>query len=309
MSRPAFLALPDGACLAYELLGSKWIGQLEPIVFIGGVSSRRWDWQRLAEPLALIRPVLIFDHRGIGDSTYSPETKGDEITIELMARDLLALLQSLNLQELSLCGFSMGGAVTQQLLLLPYLDENPVALPFKVTHVFLTGTFHVLWEEEGYGLKLDRTPITAPLSDEEKKVRARPSVENSFDPVWVANPANKARFEWWLDSQIVGRPLRTILKQSRAVSRMKLSGYEKLPPDTQLLIIHGEKDAIVPFSSGQKLLKVFPRAQFVQTGLLPGQVPDLAFGHHWWEYFAIEVWINVLELFLSSERKERQGRL
>ncbi|KIK58148.1 hypothetical protein GYMLUDRAFT_45341 [Collybiopsis luxurians FD-317 M1] len=226
-----------------------------------------------------------------------------------MARDLLYLLQSLKFEKLSLCGFSMGGTVTQQLLLLPYLAVNPVPLPFEVTHVFLTGTFPVMWEEKGYGIKLDRTPITRPLTNEEKKARARPSLENSFDPVWVADPANKDRFNWWLDSQIVGRPLKTILKQSRAVARMKLSGYERIPSSIQFLVIHGEKDAVVPFSSGQKLFKVIPQAKFVQIGSLPGQVPNLAFGHHWWEYFDIQVWINVIEVFLSSKRIERQGRL
>ncbi|KAE9397386.1 alpha/beta-hydrolase [Gymnopus androsaceus JB14] len=311
MARPTLLTLPDGASLAYELLGSMWLGHREPIVLIGGVSSLRGDWDRLAKPLAQTRPVLIYDHRGIGDSSYSTPASDDEITVELMARDLLFLLQSLKFTEVALCGFSMGGTVTQQLLLLPYLPSNPVALPFKITHVLLTGTFHIMWEEKGYGIKLDTTPVTKwPLTDEEKKTRARPALEGTFDPVWVADPANQERLNWWLDRQIIGRPLRTIIKQSRAVtrSRMKLSGYEQIPPTTQFLIIHGEKDSIVPFSSGKKLLQVIPQARFVQTGSQPGEVPNLAFGHHWWEYFDIEVWLNVVETFLSQEN-QLHGRL
>lgn len=70
--------------------------------------------------------VLIYDHRyipgrsvfteslftvyrGIGDSSYSTPAEDDEITIELMARDLLFLLQSLKFSEVALCGYSMGG--------------------------------------------------------------------------------------------------------------------------------------------------------------------------------------------------------
>ena len=52
--------------------------------------------------------VLIYDHRGIGNSSLSPG--GDEeISIEVLARDLLALLVHLNWKEVALCGYSMGG--------------------------------------------------------------------------------------------------------------------------------------------------------------------------------------------------------
>ncbi|KAJ3903829.1 Alpha/Beta hydrolase protein [Lentinula edodes] len=309
MSRPTFLTLPDGARIAYELLGSEWIGHSNPIIFIGGVGSTRGDWQRLAQPLSLRRPVVIYDHRGVGDSSCSTAAKDDEITIELMARDLLFLLQFLKFSELALCGFSMGGTVTQQLLLLPYLPSDPVALPFRVTHVFLTGTFHVMWEEKGYGIRIDRTPITKPLTEEQKKARARPNLEKSFDPEWISDPANQSRFNWWLDRQLIGRPLRTIIKQSRAVSRMKLSEYGQIPKNTSFLVIHGEKDAIVPFSSGTNLRQVIPQVSFIQTGPQPGQVPNLAFGHHWWEYFDIEVWVKVFETFLSSRENQRNGKL
>ncbi|KAJ3920859.1 Alpha/Beta hydrolase protein [Lentinula edodes] len=306
MSRPTFLTLPDGARIAYELLGSEWIGHSNPIIFIGGVGSTKGDWQRLAQPLSLRRPVVIYDHRGVGDSSYSTAAKDDEITIELMARDLLFLLQFLKFSELALCGFSIGGTVTQQLLLLPYLPSDPVALPFRVTHVFLTGTFHVMWEEKGYGIRIDRTPITKPLTEEQKKARARPNLEKSFDPEWISDPANQNRFNWWLDRQLVGRhndsrllhPTLHIVKQSRAI-----------PKNTSFLVIHREKDAIVPFSSGTNLRQVIPQASFIQTGPQPGQVPNLAFGHHWWEYFDIEVWVKVFETFLSSRENQRNGKL
>ena len=55
-----------------------------------------------------VLPVLIYDHRGIGDSSLSP-AGDDEISIETLARDLLALLVHLNWKEVALCGYSMGG--------------------------------------------------------------------------------------------------------------------------------------------------------------------------------------------------------
>lgn len=90
---------------------------------------------------------------------------------------------------------------------------------------------------------------------------------------------------------------------------MKLLGYEQIPPNTQFLILHGEKDEIVPFASGMKLLQVIPRARFVKIGSQPGEVPNFAFGHRWWEYFEIEVWVDVVETFLASGPNQRLSRL
>ena len=84
------------------------------------------DWEPLASSLAKSRPgmqrglkwytsmdlsvtiVLIYDHRGIGESSFA-NSAGDQVTIELMGRDLLELLASLRWTRLAICGFSMGG--------------------------------------------------------------------------------------------------------------------------------------------------------------------------------------------------------
>lgn len=53
----ATLAHADGAVMTYDILGARHFatGQI-PIVLIGGVSSLRGDWERLAHALAEIRP-------------------------------------------------------------------------------------------------------------------------------------------------------------------------------------------------------------------------------------------------------------
>src|SRR5215469_10385698 len=98
--------------------------------------------------------LLIPACRGMGDSRLASD---EDITIELLARDLLFLLRHLGWKELSLCGFSMGGivifilynfsieafqlgVVAQQLLVLPFHPEHPTRLPFRTTHLLLAGT-------------------------------------------------------------------------------------------------------------------------------------------------------------------------
>ncbi|KAG6844135.1 hypothetical protein H0H87_009522 [Tephrocybe sp. NHM501043] len=50
------ITLPDGATIAYEVLGSRHLGHRQPLVLVGGMSSRRIDWDRLATSLAEVRP-------------------------------------------------------------------------------------------------------------------------------------------------------------------------------------------------------------------------------------------------------------
>lgn len=76
--------------------------------------------------------------------------------------------------------------------------------------------------------------------------------------------------------------------------------HAQLPSDIPVLIIHGKLDAIVPFYCGEELTRLIPHAQFVDVGLQPGQIPDLDFGHHFWEYFDERVWRNVVDVFLGS---------
>src|SRR2546430_11589671 len=64
-----------------------------------------WDPQRA--PLTASRQVLRYDQRGHGGSPVPP----GPYTIEALGRDLLALLDRLHLDRVSLCGLSLGGMV------------------------------------------------------------------------------------------------------------------------------------------------------------------------------------------------------
>lgn len=45
----------------------------------------------------------------MGDSTYSTPARNDDINIEMMARDLFALIEHLGWNDIDILGFSMGG--------------------------------------------------------------------------------------------------------------------------------------------------------------------------------------------------------
>ncbi|KAG5645063.1 hypothetical protein DXG03_007153 [Asterophora parasitica] len=279
--------LPDGAKLAYEILGSQYLGVHQPLVLIGGMSSRRSDWERLSTSLADVRPVLLFDHRGMGDSHLSPG-EDETITIELMARDLLRLLEHLQWRNLSICGFSMGGVIAQQLLFLPYHRTDPTPLSFRVTHTILAGTLCSVLIDKRFGLPVVKKAPTGHLTIEQKREIARPTLVATFDPAWMADPANSERFD-----RLLGRML----------DRIDFDGYhEKLSQDINFLVIHGEADEVVPYYCGLEILQRIPWAREVEIGDAPGQVKNYAFGHHWHEYFDIKVWHDVVEGFLGEPK-------
>ncbi|KAF9443345.1 alpha/beta-hydrolase [Macrolepiota fuliginosa MF-IS2] len=291
------VVLPDGATLAYEVLGSHNLAKATPVVMICGMTALREDSEQLPKVLARSHPVLIYDHRGMGGSSLSP--KGDEeITIELMARDLLFLLTHLKWRQVALCGHSMGGVIAQQLLVLPYHPTKPTRLPFRTTHLFLIGTrckVHL-----GVGLPLTAVP-GKPRSVEERREGARKVIAASLDPTWIE--ANSSRFEHLfgrvVNNSLSNRPADVIAKQGVALRRFDFERLlDYLPRDIQVLIIHGQLDQVIPFSCGQDIMKRIPWARVIEEGSQPGKVPTLKFGHLWYEYFDPQIWCDVLHEFV-----------
>ncbi|KAJ7917535.1 Alpha/Beta hydrolase protein [Mycena leptocephala] len=289
--------LPDQAIIAYEVLGAHLIGHALPLVLVSGMSATRSDWRALAPCLAQSRPVLVYDHRGIGDSTYSSAHGTDEITMESLARDLVCLVVHLRWPEVAICGFSMGGVIVQQLLVLPHLKSHPTPLPFRVTHAVLAGTRSVVLRDPQHGLQIRATNV--PRTPSERKEIIRRTLQSTFDPAWLH--ANSARFDYILHDTIYGRPRppATIEKQRKALQAFD---FEELLPNISssipVLVIHGQQDQVIPFRCAEEMQQRIAGARFVELGNKPGQVPSLAFGHQWFEYFDLNVWYNVIDMHL-----------
>ncbi|KAF7295577.1 Hydrolase-4 domain-containing protein [Mycena indigotica] len=315
------LLLPDGAKLAYDILGAEKLNHASPIVLVGGVSSRRIDWNRLSTALGRVRPgnphyllslsvhlcnvkfLFMTTGMGIGDSELAD--RDEKHTIELLARDLLLLLEHLGWKELSICGFSMGGVVVQQLLLLPYHPERPTPLPFAVTHVFLTGSLPSPLRDSRYGLPVPPPP-TKVLSEQEKMDIARHMLDLSFDPVWLSDPGNASRIDQMLIHRTSKRPSNVIWKQLRAMNRFDFTDlHAKLPRSIKFMVINGELDRIVPPYSAQDIKSKIPWAESVEIGPNRGMVPTMAFGHSWYEYFDVEVWVEIIEAFIARKISAR----
>lgn len=73
-----------------------------------------YEGENLPERLALDRPVLVMDNRGVGESSIGERP----FTLVDFAEDVLFLLDHLGWRWAHVFGVSMGGMIVQQLLLL-----------------------------------------------------------------------------------------------------------------------------------------------------------------------------------------------
>jgi pimeloyl-ACP methyl ester carboxylesterase len=92
----------------------KTFGKGDPILLINGYSQAIYNWDpTLLERLASNHTVIIFDNRGIGNTTSGE--KG--FSIAQFANDTASLLDVLEIKEADVLGFSMGGFIAQELAL------------------------------------------------------------------------------------------------------------------------------------------------------------------------------------------------
>ena len=104
----AYIETPDGVPLYYNERGEG-----DPIVFINGwtIDADYW-WQKNVDALADNHHVITYDPRGHGLSGKTDNSH----TIPDYAEDLEFLVNSLDLEDMTLVGWSMGGAIIQTYL-------------------------------------------------------------------------------------------------------------------------------------------------------------------------------------------------
>ena len=136
-----------------------------------------WD-PALVDRLAQDREVILLDNRGVGGSTgVVPEN------VTTMARDALAFIDALGLEQIDLLGFSLGGYVAQELVLLR---------PRLVRRLVLAGTapqgapdLH-RWSEDVYALATPDEPTAEDLlalffsGSEESRAKGMESIGRLF---------------------------------------------------------------------------------------------------------------------------------
>lgn len=109
-------------------------GEGPPLVFVHGAWVDRRMWEPQVAALAGEYRVIVYDLRGHGRTGSSPERN---YTIELLAADLRALIDALDLERPAVCGLSLGGMVAQ-LYAVRYNDLSGLVLADTAVSTRLT---------------------------------------------------------------------------------------------------------------------------------------------------------------------------
>ena len=108
---PTRFVAAGGVNFAYRELGRHHGGT--PVIFLNHLAAVLDNWDpRVVDGIAAQHHVIVFDNRGVGASGgASPNS------IEQMADDAIAFIKALGYQRVDLFGFSMGGMISQEMVL------------------------------------------------------------------------------------------------------------------------------------------------------------------------------------------------
>jgi len=239
----------DGVRYAYRRFGKP---QGSPLLLLQHfIGTMDWWDPRLTDGLAKTREVILFDNRGVGLSSGETPNRFDN-----MAADVHAFVQALNLTQVDVLGFSIGGFVAQELVL---------SYPDDVRKVLLVGT----GPRGGEGMQQPREDVVKALSSgDTSAARAYLFFSQSEKGQSAAHQflARTADRKIDLDP---GSSLQTMQAQSEAIGEWGRSeahsGYLSRLREIKhpALVVNGNDDIMVPTVNSIILFNAIPRAQLV----------------------------------------------
>jgi 3-oxoadipate enol-lactonase len=237
--------------LSYERSGAG-----PPLLLIMGLSGTLWHWgEAFLEPLRENFDTIVYDHRGVGDSSRVEAP----FAIADLAADAAALLSALEVESAHVLGISMGGMIAQELAL---------ADPERIRTLTLGCTY-----SGGPGSSLPPQPeLGAAIMSGDRERATRAMWETNVSPAFAAEADAYAAFRAIGAEYRVAIPV--TMEQLSAITRHDTSArLSALAMPT--LVIHGTVDRIIPFHNGE-----------IVAGLIPGSRLEVLkdVGHlYFWE--------------------------
>lgn len=234
-------------------------GDGPPLLMIMGYGGQAASWgEPIVSELRKSFRTVRLSNRGTGDS----DRPAEQFTVRDMADDAVALLDALGIRKAHVFGVSMGGMIAQELVL---------AYPERVEGLVLGctaagGPTMVLADQEVRDMM---TPVPG-LTREEQVRKMWPGITTQ-----AMIEARTFLEEQLKVSLAKPTPVDTILKQAVAIASFNV--YDRLTTITKpTLVIHGDKDRLVPLPNGRIVHERIPGSRFE---VLPG-----AAHMFFWEY-------------------------
>ncbi|GAB3837808.1 alpha/beta fold hydrolase [Hymenobacter jeollabukensis] len=230
-------------------------GQGDPVVLIHGWPADHQMWEHQSHSLAHYgKRVIAYDRRGFGKS----DKPWGSYDYDVLADDLKAILDGLNLQNVTLVGFSMGGGEVAR-----YMSRHGGA---RVSRVALVSAV------TPYLLKTDDNPDGVPQKEFDKIIEGlrkdRPDFLQTFGKQFygvgvISHPVSQATLDWMQMLCLPAAPHATEECAKAFSSTDFRQDVRSIKVPT--LIIHGTDDQTVPIkSSGDKTAELLPQATYIR---------------------------------------------
>ncbi len=230
------------------------VGEGKPVVLIHGwpVSLEMWEYQTLALARAGFR-VVSYTRRGFGDSSKP----WDGYDYDTMADDLKAVLDELNLNDVTLVGFSMGGGEVAR-----YMSRHHGARIAKVVFVSAVPPFMLKTSDNPGGV--DQSVFDGMIAGIEKDRAAflEDFGKDFYGVGLLKSPVSAAvlHHAWGLAMKA---SIKATLDCVRAFSSTDFRADLKTIK-VPTLVIHGDADQTVPLAlSGEQTAKAIPQSTFL----------------------------------------------
>lgn len=232
--------------IAYNIFGKG-----NPILLISGSGNVMDVWPtHFLKELALNHTVIIFDNRGVGNTTAGTRP----FSIDQFANDTVGLLDALDIQRTDVLGFSMASFIAQKITL---------THPERVSRLVLYGAS--CGGREGIPQTQEVTMTISDLANNRSQ-NADASLSVTFPPEWIRKNPNYLETIPKTPEIILST---TVVKQFNAVedwlSRNWTGVCDQLQHiSTPTLIITGAEDVAVPAANSLILVQKIPGAWLVQ---------------------------------------------
>lgn len=228
----------DGVRLYYEEAGAG-----EPLLLISGQGGDHRGWSPIRDDFAARYRVIVFDHRGTGQSD-KPEQP--PYSTPGFARDAVAVLDHLGIPRAHAYGVSMGGRICQMLGI-----EHAERVGALVLGCTTPGNAHGVRRPADVDARMANRP-----ADPDEALAAMATT--LYSPAWLAeHPEQLAAMRERYRSPIPRYAQRLHYQASEAHD-----AWERLPAiGAPTLVIHGSDDLVNPTANAPLLAERIPGAE------------------------------------------------
>lgn len=233
--------------------------QKPPLLLIHGYLSGRQVWRTMLPWLQPHFRCIAVDLIGHGDSERPDVPHPYHITEQ--AQRLAALMAAEVGTDYSVMGHSMGGQIA--LMLAAQVDRSHITRVVDIAGVVLP-CLHPRMEKNlrrqvalGYRFPL-LLSLIRPL------IRRSPKVARQYTGNWFYQWGTLPFADWRTDRYLISSP-RIERAMRHSLDAIHSADLSTLVADIQapVLAVHGEEDAVVPFSHSQRLQEALPATQLV----------------------------------------------